>query len=952
MAFFWFIIVIVLLIIVSRRKPPEQGEDRYAQGYWDGFRSAGERIARQLERPEIDRQALQAIVDEGNGGQEEDAGAVESAYAAPSTALAEEPVAEAPVITVPTLTPAEQSLRNLNTMLYMASFLLVAAAAAFVAAAMPAGVRLGGLIVVVVLFYGVGMLLHAQVPRLRPAAVAFIGTGLAILPFVGVALHLLGGVPGAAAWFVISLIGLIAYAVAAIVLQSQVVSYLTMAFVLSLVSSAVATVSLPIVWYFIALIIVSLLANVVGFLWPRRLPAIFRLPVEQTGQIVTPLAVAASVFVAQQMTIRMYEVLFLVVSAHYLVVWLQQRRYWQLAVARGVLHVAFLVFAWDWTHGATDAFLAWWLVGAIIQAAISFVATHRHDVTAYQREQGWLLAVVGAIVVGSIWWLSGAHPALGATLSMSALGLVALVALWQFRRIGWAYLGLIASIVLVFVVTRWLASPAWPWSVAIGSFVALAAAGLGAYAWATVQRWSVAVTQLFGVATLVYAALIVISGLLARDAVTLGWSLMLTAAVLVAVSYVAREYLIEGVGAVLAVIALFVWIGQSSIDAGWQLTAAVGLSVGVLAAATVVHHLRGEAHRRTTLLVLGMFVLALLVGNISQPRRAVAIASLVVLLASAFAALVLRGMTRQAAAVFRPVSVGGYAGFMLLAWALSLALPIEWQVLVYAAAFVVLWASSYLERIPPLTIGGNVMLVVLLSHLWVWLRLDMTWTVFGVAWLAAGLIYGLYWLMAERADVWRQWACIGSVWVILGGAALMECFAYPTILQVAAAGSVVALGATMAVHGYVMRSRDLVEVAVYLATLGIQRVVGIAIPEADVVFYAHWWALTLVLVGWWRGAGQRLTHAIAAMAVLTVGVGGQALVSGGYQLLFLAEHLGLLVAGVVYRRQWAVWWGIAASVLAVLYFLRAYTFLWLGFLGLVLIAIVVWRLGRTSRQPQ
>lgn len=35
------------------------------------------------------------------------------------------------------------------------------------------------------LFYGVGLGLHAVVERLRPAAVTFVGTGLALLPFVG-----------------------------------------------------------------------------------------------------------------------------------------------------------------------------------------------------------------------------------------------------------------------------------------------------------------------------------------------------------------------------------------------------------------------------------------------------------------------------------------------------------------------------------------------------------------------------------------------------------------------------------------------------------------------------------------------------------------------------------------------------------------------------------------------
>lgn len=950
MAFFWFIIVVVLVIVLSRRKAPEGGEDRYAQGYWDGFRAAGERINDVLSRDDMDREALRAIVDEGNGGHAPALAAMEPSEAeiAPDAPV----VMLEPIAAAPALTPAEQSLRNLNTVLYMASFLLVAAAAAFVATAMPADVRLVGLITVVVLFYGVGMVLHAHVARLRPAAAAFIGTGLAILPFVGVALHLLGGVPEAASWFAISLIGLIAYAVAAVVLQSQVVSYLTMAFVLSLVSSAVAAASLPIIWYFIALIIVSLLANVASFLWPRRIPYLFRLPVEQTGQLVTPLAVLASLFVVSRMTIQMYEVLFLVVSAHYMVVWLQQRLYWQVAVVRGMLHLAFLVFAWDWTRGTPEAFLWWWLVGVSFQAAVSVIAARRVDAIVRQREHRWMLAAAGLMVVGGLWWLSAAHAALGVTMSLGALALVALAALWRFRVIDWAYVGLMVSAVLLFVVSRWLASPAWSWHVVVGCFTLLAGASLAAYAGATTRNCSLRQIQFWALATVTYAVLIALSGLLAQDSMTLGWALALAAAVLIGVSYAAQEYMVEVVAVILAVIAIFIWTSRLPVASVWQLTVSVSLSVAALAAGTAAHHLRRETSRRTALLTLGMVTLTFLIGNLAQPERVVPIVSLIILLGAGFASLVLRGLAHRAPLVVRTLFTGGYALYLILAWMISMALPIEWQVLVYAAAFVALWAGSYLERLPLLTIGGNLMLVVLLAHLWVWLHLDMSWTVFGVAWLAAGLLYGMYWLMVERADVWRQWVCLGSVWGILGVASLMNFAAYPVLQEVAAAGSIVVIGATMAVQGYLIRNRDLIEGAIYVATVGLQRVVGIAIPEADVVFYAHWWALVIVLTGWWRGLGQRSLHAIAAMAILSAGVGSQALVSGSYQLLFLGEHLALLVAGVVYQRQWAIWWGLVASVLAVLYFLRDYTFLWLGFLGLVLIGIVVWRLGRTGRQAQ
>ncbi|MCY1551939.1 hypothetical protein D9M68_883050 [compost metagenome] len=143
----------------------------------------------------------------------------------------------------------------------------------------------------------------------------------------------------------------------------------------------------------------------------------------------------------------------------------------------------------------------------------------------------------------------------------------------------------------------------------------------------------------------------------------------------------------------------------------------------------------------------------------------------------------------------------------------------------------------------------------------------------------------------------------------------------------------------------------MIEASVYVATFGVQRLAGLAISEVDIVFYAHWWALTLGLVAWWRGVGHRVVRLIVAMSLITASTGILALTGDGmYQLLFLAEHLALLVTGAFIQKRWAVWWGIIAAVLAILYFLREYTFLWLGFLGLFLIGIVVWRLMRQAEK--
>ena len=116
------------------------------------------------------------------------------------------------------------------------------------------------------LFYAAGLILHGRVPRLRPAAVAFTGTGLAIVPFAGIASYTLGFPDAPGVWLATSLVGTAAYAFAAVRLKSRLVVYLSVAFLLSAAWSSVAIVGAALAWYFAALIVFSAVLSLAGYL--------------------------------------------------------------------------------------------------------------------------------------------------------------------------------------------------------------------------------------------------------------------------------------------------------------------------------------------------------------------------------------------------------------------------------------------------------------------------------------------------------------------------------------------------------------------------------------------------------------------------------------------------------------------------------------------------------------
>jgi hypothetical protein len=223
---------------------------------------------------------------------------------------------------------------------------------------------------------------------------------------------------------------------------------------------------------------------------------------------------------------------------------------------------------------------------------------------------------------------------------------------------------------------------------------------------------------------------------------------------------------------------------------------------------------------------------------------------------------------------------------------------------------------------------------------------DLAWFVLGVGWVLAVVFYLGYGIFTGLRDTVRQQIMLWSAGITLALSSLVEMTMSGFTLDVAL--MIFAFALVIGIEAYRRRSWLLGEGAMYIGNIAFQRLLGALYPELNAVFYAHEWAALVLLVALLRRQGVR-PRAIVAMALVTLSTGGYALAQGGfYQFLFLAEHLALLVVGAFRQKGWAIWWGIGTSAAAILYFLREYTFLWLGFLGLLLIAIVVWRLMRMS----
>lgn len=179
--------------------------------------------------------------------------------------------------------------QNINVTLYVASLLLVAAGALFVGTSLPELLRFVAIWAITLLFYASGLIIQPRVPRLRPAAIAFTGTGLALVPVTGLAMYNFALHHGPTAWLVTSLLGTVAYIYAALRLDNKVLALLSLTFVVSTAWSGVAVLGGALVWYFTALIGVAILLTLGALVRPRWLPPLYVRPLVMLHPFVVPL---------------------------------------------------------------------------------------------------------------------------------------------------------------------------------------------------------------------------------------------------------------------------------------------------------------------------------------------------------------------------------------------------------------------------------------------------------------------------------------------------------------------------------------------------------------------------------------------------------------------------------------------------------------------------------------
>ncbi len=481
-----------------------------------------------------------------------------------------------------------QELRNVNTILYTASFLLVGAAALFIGFNDQAGptVKFATILVVAALFYISGLVLHERSVKLLPAATAFVGTGLALIPFVGLAFNSFVVQDASLSWFLTSLVGLLAFLFAVSRIRSSVMAYLSLAFTFSLATSTVSLLDSPFMWYFVSIIVTGSLLTYMMFKLPGRVPSYFKKPLEDNVQLATPVALVGSVLMAGTFTSFEYAMVSGVAALHYLVmtsVYPAGKRFFYWTAARALL----VVFATALTYYFTDDWT--WASAALlasgILAHIYSVARIKHDA----REAVWLWAGQGLVAVSLTGWYD--EPVF-VSLTLAALLLISIWQLHATRRAEYVVLGVIASVILPLTTLRGIIEPGIGYDI-IAIICLVIGAVLLLARWLAVPR-HVSYRQALSLFYVSFVVLAIVLAAISSQWVVFG-SVMALAGVLIHIaSYVEREETLTIGSNIMLLIGVFALYGQWFESYTW-VPLATGLTLGAGWYGLSWYHRRPEA---------------------------------------------------------------------------------------------------------------------------------------------------------------------------------------------------------------------------------------------------------------------------------------------------------------------------------------------------------------------
>ncbi len=896
----------------SSRSKIDVSSASYRQGYWDGVRAAEHGV----KTPEL---SLQTAVSSHQSHENAMNGASALDITHPAASVKAPPhMSHNPSLPVDTVPVTRVDTHpTINIALYVATLLLVSG---IILLAQTVGLDNWLRFVLVWLLIGAcyiaGLVLEKRAPIVKPAAIAFVGTALAGVPVAGVTMYLLVSRDAALCWLVTSLIGSAMFVYATVRLKSQLLAYISLLslFVLSCTLPAVAHAQ--IVWYYVVMIAFGAALTALARLHVPLISPEFAKPIKNASPIAVPIALIGSVFSFAVMNAAEYSAVIVAAIIFYAVYAVTAESENERTVAAIVARVltfagAVSIAAWighDSRVAMSSSLAATGIANVVASAAYMRSRERRlssHEVLAWA---GFIVStLIAPGMVADLY--TGGHAAVMA-IELGGVFITSIFVAWYTHRYEFLWPAALTTFFLPGLVGEYIAEPRFDATVYFLIPVALILGALLARLLRLHRPLGVNGTILMYATIVVWMLMALLPALTLGGWWLAGWCAMvaLTGYYVVAVesvipfAIVAHGFLLMALGQALST--FHVPQGMIYVTLAW-VSAAISLSAYEYA----------KRRKERWWHELGESALIALVGYATL----VGVACL----------LALGHTAQQTEQVF------------------------AWMPLVGALYFV-----AYRLKAAALLYAGNVASVVLVFLLCRWARVPYQTIPLYIAWFGLIGFYGfgrIYRVVTGGLSVWTVMLVSAAATTIVAG--VIGAFSGSHEAMIGSGFALIGIGAALCYDDYEFKRLQFLDVGMILAVFGLERIIAVMAPGLNFLWYTHIWALLAFGLAAVYYAEKRRDDGVArlilGLCLITLPGFWAAMTSGGqYQLLFLVEHVIIVLAGLVKAQRLSTIWGALGVTVSMLYMLRGFQALLNIAIGLMVISAVVYAIVHADRRSK
>lgn len=434
----WLLIAVIAVILLVKqpvRRPPKTSDftanltdHTYNQGFTDALDQVKQLLNSNLT--EADRLKLESQLDQLMPAQV-DQPANKAAFETTTAFEDIDPVDSLNSSQSTKQLKVDDSAHTLNIILFVASLLMVASMASLIASFGSAATKLIVVWAVAALFFTAGLGLYRLVKRLRPAALAFVGIGMVLVPLAGMLMFTSGLMSGIEAAIVTSSVAVALYLIAAVSLKNELVAAVSVLALVALVISLSRGFEAPYVLVFSLIISVAIAIQAIEAIFKGALPKYYFRPLSYSGRLLPAVAIVASLPYAYSLSLLDYEILVALMTLQYGLYFWRTRLYGFELVMRAGLALIIILLAVDIANRMNYDSLYTTGIGWVLAATLTVaygLYRYRH-----YRQSEKRIEQISFVAMSLIWWstvLAWSARQDHQLLSIEVLVLVIILSIW------------------------------------------------------------------------------------------------------------------------------------------------------------------------------------------------------------------------------------------------------------------------------------------------------------------------------------------------------------------------------------------------------------------------------------------------------------------------------------------------------------------------------------------